>query len=99
MPFDTSEAFQTRANKIDPKREKQIEAAVSASMLALNAIGYGLNERISLGLISLTGQVRFAHWIGLIEPLAVVYSIACCALRPLLCFAPPPTVSFEGPFC
>ena len=67
-------------------RVSDIESAVSAGMLAFNAIGYGLNERISLGLVSLTGQVRFAHCIGLVEPLAVVCSLArcvSCALRQL----------------
>jgi len=83
LPYKDAGAFWRRANNIDRKREGQIEAAVSVGMLAFNAIGYGLNERANLGLVGLAGQVRFAHCIGLIEPLAVVYSIASCALWPL----------------
>ena len=80
VPYETSTAFRKCCNDIDSKREGQIKAAVSAGMLVFNAIGYGLNERINLGLVGLAGQVRFAHCIGLIGPLAVVYSIASCTL-------------------
>ena len=67
VPFDNAGAFWRHANKIDKVCMRQIETAAHVSMLAFSAISYGLNKRANLGLVSLAGQVCFAHCIGLMS--------------------------------